>query len=117
MNFTQIAADALAKCAGYDPWFPKPAQATVNAWAEQIAIYKLDRADVLAGVAMMYRDNGAGFKPLPKDMIQAAREIRRQRAEVEKGQEVVQDAANYRLESSRRAQITTFADDFGEVQS
>lgn len=117
MNYTQIAADALAKCAGYDPWFPKPAQATVNAWAEQIAIYKLDRGDVLAGVAVMYRDNGSGFKPLPKDMVQAAREIRRQRAEVEKAQEVVEDAKNFRLEASRRGQIASFSDDFGELES
>jgi hypothetical protein len=77
------AALALAKCAAYDPWFPKPSQATVEAWAEAISEYQLDTPDILAGVKVAYRDNGAGFKPLPRDIIQAARQIRRERAERE----------------------------------
>lgn len=77
------AALALAKCAAYDPWFPQPNPAAVAAWAEQIARYQLDLADVLAGVAKMYADNGSGFRPLPKDLTDAARAIRRDRAERE----------------------------------
>lgn len=75
----KIAALALAKCAAYDPWFPKASQAIVDSWSEQIARYKLDLADVLAGVTKMYSDNGSGFRPLPKDLTDAAREVRRDR--------------------------------------
>jgi predicted trehalose synthase len=82
-NHQQTAALALAKCAAYDPWFPKASLATVEAWAEAIAEYNLDTEDVLAGVKLAYRDNGSGFKPLPKDIVQAARNIRRDRTERE----------------------------------
>lgn len=75
------AAKALAKCAAYDPWFPQPNRATVQAWAEQIARYQLDLPDVLAGVTKMYADNGSGFRPLPKDLVDAARAVRKDRSE------------------------------------
>lgn len=82
-DYRQTAALALAKCAAYDPWFPKPNQATVEAWSEAIAEYQLDTTDILDGVKIAYRDNGNGFKPLPRDIVQAARQIRRERAERE----------------------------------
>ena len=80
-DYKQIAALALAKCAAYDPWFPKASQATVDAWAEAIAEYELALPDVLAGVKLAYRENGSGFKPLPKDIVQAARSARKDRRE------------------------------------
>lgn len=79
----QAAAKALALCAANDPWFPQPNRATVAAWSEQIAIYNLDEADVLAGVRIAYRDNGSGFRPLPRDIVQAGVAIRRDRADRE----------------------------------
>lgn len=82
-DYKQTAALALAKCAAYDPWFPKPAQAVVDSWAEQIEKYQLDVCDVLAGVTKMYSDNGSGFRPLPKDLTDAARSVRRDRTERE----------------------------------
>ena len=75
------AAKALAKCAAYDPWFPQPNRATVQAWAEQIARYQLDLPDVLDGVTKMYSDNGSGFRPLPKDLVEASRAVRKDRSE------------------------------------
>lgn len=78
-DYKQTAALALAKCAAYDPWFPKASQATVDAWAEGIAEYKLSLEDVLEGVKITYRDNGSGFKPLVKDIVQAGRMARRER--------------------------------------
>lgn len=75
------AAKALAKCAAYDPWFPQPNRATVQAWAEQIGRYKLDLSDVLDGVTKMYADNGSGFRPLPKDLVDAARAVRKDRSD------------------------------------
>jgi hypothetical protein len=82
-DYKQIAALALAKCAAYDPWFPKASQATVDAWAEAIEEYQLALPDVLAGVKSAYRDNGSGFKPLPRDIVQAARIARKDRADRE----------------------------------
>lgn len=82
-DYRQTAALALAKCAAYDPWFPKASQAIVDSWGEQIQRYKLELPDVLAGVAKMYSDNGSGFRPLPKDLCDAARAVRRDRTERE----------------------------------
>jgi hypothetical protein len=95
----QAAALALAKCAAYDPWFPKASQAIVDSWAEQIERYKLDVPDVLAGVAKMYSGNGSGFRPLPKDLTDAARAIRRERAERES------DAERQAREDHRDAEL------------
>jgi hypothetical protein len=87
IDYQQVAALALAKCAAYDPWFPKASQATVDAWAEAIEEYRLELPDVLAGVKLAYRDNGSGFRPLPKDIVQSARSIRRERTERESTEE------------------------------
>jgi hypothetical protein len=58
-DYRQTAALALAKCAAYDPWFPKASQAIVESWSEQLERHKLELADVLAGVAKMYSENGS----------------------------------------------------------
>jgi hypothetical protein len=79
IDFRRIAAMALAKCAAYDPWFPNPSDAIVESWSEQIERYKLGIDDVLKGVAKMYASNGSGFRPLPKDLTDAARAVRRDR--------------------------------------
>ncbi len=108
-DYRQTAALALAKCAAYDPWFPKPNQATVEAWAEAIAEYQLDTADILEGVKLAYRDNGAGFKPLPRDIVQAARQIRRERAERETTAERLErEAAIDAKAETRRQTIEQF---------
>ena len=108
MNPHDIAVQALAKCAAYDPWFPQPNRATAQAWAEQIAHWKLDLTDVLAGVAKMYADNGNGFRPLPKDLVDAARFVRADRTQREtanerRAREDRQDAA---LEARNQARLT-----------
>ncbi len=82
-DYPDIAAKALALCAAHDPWFPQPNRMTVTAWAEQIAVYQLGGRDVLDGVRLAYRDNGSGFRPLPRDIVQAARRIRAERAQAE----------------------------------
>jgi hypothetical protein len=98
-DYHQTAARALAKCAAYDPWFPQPNRATVDAWAEQIAEYQLGEADVLDGVKIAYRDNGSGFRPLPRDIVQAARSVRRDRTERES------DAERRAREDQRDAEL------------
>lgn len=102
-DYQQNAANALAKCAAYDPWFPQPNRATVQAWAEQIERYELGSHDVLAGVTKMYSDNGSGFRPLPKDLTDAARAVRRDRTERESDadRQAREDRHDARLEADR----------------
>lgn len=115
-DYQSTAAKALALCAANDPWFPKPNRGTVAAWAEQIAIYQLDEGDVLDGVRLAYRDNGSGFKPLPRDIVQRAVHIRRERADREttaerQSREDQRDAA---LAARRLSAITASAGPFGK---
>jgi hypothetical protein len=81
------AKAALAKCAANDPWFPHPNEATILAWAEHIARHNLELDDILDGVTAAYAANGPGFRPLPADIIGAARSIRRERAERENAEQ------------------------------
>ncbi|MGV7585250.1 hypothetical protein PJN38_24310 [Mycobacterium kansasii] len=109
-DYRKTAALALAKCAAYDPWFPKASQAIVDSWAEQIERYQLSTPDVLAGVTKMYADNGSsGFRPLPKDLTDAARAVRRERNERESEAErrAREDRRDAELENRNRlAEIT-----------
>lgn len=102
------AARALAKCAAYDPWFPQPNRLTVGAWAEQIDRWKLDLPDILAGVVKMYADNGSGFRPLPKDLVDAARAIRADRTQRESAaeREAREDRHDAELERRNVAALT-----------
>lgn len=104
IDYQQVAALALAKCAAYDPWFPKASQAIVDSWAEQIQRYELTLSDVLAGVTKMYSDNGSGFRPLPKDLTDAARNVRRDRTEREPTaeREAREDRRDAELENRNR---------------
>lgn len=87
MTITESAINAtkavLAKCAANDPWFPNPAEATILAWAEQFVTAKLPLDDLLAAVTLAYATNGSGYKPLPADIIKAARAIRADRMQRE----------------------------------
>lgn len=106
-QYRAIAAQALAKCAAYDPWFPQPNRLTVEAWAEQLAHWKIQLPDALAGVSKMYEDNGSGFRPLPKDLIDAARTVRRIRTESESPaeREAREDARDAALEAHNQQRL------------
>ena len=116
-DYHQTAARALALCAAHDPWFPQPNRATVEAWAGQIAQYHLDEPDVLEGVRLAYRDNGSGFRPLPKDIVQAARQFRAERAQRESAAERAarEDRQDAALEQRQRiAELVSGAQAFGK---
>lgn len=110
-DYRQTAARALALCAAHDPWFPQANRATVEAWADQIAEYRLDERDVLQGVRVAYRDNGSGFRPLPADIVQKARQVRRDRTERETDAErrAREDRRDAELDRRALAQITSRA--------
>lgn len=116
-DYNQTAALALAKCAGNDPWFPQPNRATVEAWAEQIAVYDLETADVLEAVALAYRDNGSGFRPLPHDIVQRARDVRRDRTQRESRaeREAREDRQDAALEQRNCARMQQVARGFGKA--
>jgi hypothetical protein len=78
-----MAAAVLAKCASKDPFFPKPSAALALGWGEEFEKWNLTTDDLLAGVTKAYSDNGNGFRPLPKDIVDAARAIRRDRSDRE----------------------------------
>ena len=82
------AGTVLAKCAAYDPWWPRldddeQATATAIAWATTFTAYGLGRADLLAGVDVIYRTRKAGTRILPADIAEEARVVRQRRTDRE----------------------------------
>jgi hypothetical protein len=75
----QAAQAVLAKCNANDPWFPKPSQATVLAWAEHFMLKNYPLEDLLAAVTLLYQTKASGFRPLPGDILGAAAGIRNDR--------------------------------------
>lgn len=106
-NYPQTAALVYAKCAAYDPYLAEPSAETCLAWAEQFQLYKLELDDLLAGVTIIYRDHGSGYRPLPKDITDAARAIRRDRAERETTAE--RHAREDRRDAALEARIAALA--------
>ena len=80
-DWNRVAAAVLAKCASKDPFFPKPSAALAIGWGEEFENWNLTADELLAGVTRAYRDNGAGFRPLPKDIVDAARAVRKEEAD------------------------------------
>lgn len=69
----QTASAVLARCAGFDPWFPGVGDAAIHAWAEVFASSRLSAEDLLAGVERAYRLNEDGYRPLPGSIVTHAR--------------------------------------------
>lgn len=116
-DYRAIAAHALAKCAANDPWFPQPNRATVEAWAEHIEHWQLGLDDVLTAVTKMYADNASPFRPLPKDLIAAARSVRSIRTESETPaeREAREDRRDAALESRNRGRLAEMIGGFGRA--
>lgn len=98
-NYPQLAAVVYAKCAAYDPYLAEPSAETCMAWAEQFQLHGLEIGDLLAGVTRIYSEHGSGYRPLPKDITDAARAIRRDRTERET------DAKRRAREDARDAEL------------
>ncbi|SHT90403.1 gp79 protein [Mycobacteroides abscessus subsp. massiliense] len=118
-NYPQIAALVLTKCAAYDPYLTAPTKETCLAWAEQFELYGLDLDDLTKAVTKVYSEHGSGYRPLPKDITDAARAIRKERTERESSTQ--REAREDRLDArpalvDHRAEITRFATTFGEIR-
>lgn len=118
-NYPQMAALVLAKCAAYDPYLTAPTKETCLAWAEQFELYGLGLDDLTKAVTKVYSDNGSGYRPLPKDITDAARAIRKERTERESSAQ--REAREDRLDArpalvDHRAEISRFASTFGAIQ-
>lgn len=107
-DWNRVAAAVLAKCASKDPFFPKPSAALAMGWGEEFACWNLTPEDLVAGVTKAYRDNGAGFRPLPKDIVDAARAIRKDRTDRETiaERQAREDARDAELDRRTLAAIT-----------
>jgi hypothetical protein len=84
MNYSQIGAAVLAACIAYDPYSAHPSAETAKAWGRLFEKHHLSVDDLLAAVDGVYEQhgtapNGDRYKPLPKDIVDAARAIRRDR--------------------------------------
>lgn len=118
-NYPQMAALVLTKCAAYDAYLTAPTKETCLAWAEQFELYVIEQDDALKAVTKVYSEHGSGYRPLPKDITDAARAIRRERCERESSaqREAREDRLDARPELvSHRREITQFANTFGAIQ-
>lgn len=74
----QLAREVLAKIAAYDPYFPKPNDVMLMAWAEHISLKNPDRDDMLEAVSKFYETN-TDVKPMPASITSLARQIKQDR--------------------------------------
>lgn len=80
----RAAAAAIGRAALFDDRITDGDPARIAAWAEALEPFGFDQGDLLAGVTKHYQaENAASIKV--GDLIGSSRELRRQRAEREKG--------------------------------
>jgi hypothetical protein len=79
MNYAQIAALVYQACNAYDAYMPPLSPEMAKAWGKNFQKYNLSLDDLLKGVDRVYDAHGSGYRPLPKDISDAARTERRER--------------------------------------
>jgi hypothetical protein len=99
------ARKVLAKITSYDQWFAKPGVSIVAAWAKQIAATNLTDDELLDGVDEVYRVKEGGFRPLPADVLNAARRLRKERFDALPlaEQEAIRDAERLAIDAELEA--------------
>jgi hypothetical protein len=78
MNYAQIAAVVYQACNAYDPYMPPLSPEMAKAWGRQFEKHKLTPDLLLQAVDRIYDEHGSGYRPLPKDITDAGRTIRRE---------------------------------------
>lgn len=76
-NYAQVAAAVYQACNHYDPYLTPLSVDLAKAWGRQFENYGFSVDELLSGVDRIYRDNGSGYRPLPKDICDAARAVRK----------------------------------------
>jgi hypothetical protein len=79
MNYQQIAADVYQRCNHFDPYLPALNPDLARAWGKLFEKHRLGHEDLNAGVEALYDTHGDGYRPMPADIIAAARAIRQDR--------------------------------------
>lgn len=79
MNYAQIAAAVYQACNSYDPYLPQLSVDMAQAWGRLFEKHKLAPDLLLKAVDRVYGEHGSGYRPLPKDIVDAARAIRREK--------------------------------------
>lgn len=79
LPYPAIAALVYQACNHFDPYLPPLSDDMGNAWGRLFERHRLSLDELLAGVDKVYDEHGSGYRPLPKDLIDAARAIRKQR--------------------------------------
>jgi hypothetical protein len=83
LNDTQVAAAVYQACTTYDQFLPRLSPDVARSWAKVFTYHRLTPDELIAGVDKVYLDHGSGYRPLPADIANAARQLRRDRAERE----------------------------------
>ncbi len=78
-NYAQIAAVVYQACNHFDPYLPALSADLARAWGRLFENGKFSVEDLLAAVDRVYSEHGSGYRPLPKDITDAARLIRDKR--------------------------------------
>jgi len=79
------ATKVLEKISAYDPYFARPADSVLLAWASALTLANIPEDIALDAVDHMYVNvDSENFRPLPGLLIQHCREIRRERFEAER---------------------------------
>lgn len=78
MNYSQIAAAVYQACNAFDPYMPPLSIEMANAWGRTFKKHQLTLEQLVKGVDRVYEEHGSGYRPLPKDIVDAARTIRRE---------------------------------------
>lgn len=82
-EYAMIAAAVYQACNHFDPYLPPLSDDLAEAWGRLFAKHKLGTPDLLRAVDAVYDEHGSGYRPLPKDIIDAARKIRGERTQRE----------------------------------
>jgi hypothetical protein len=79
MNHEQIAAGIYQRCNHFDPYLPPLSADLARAWGSLFAKHRLNQDDLLAAVDTVYETHGGGYRPMPADIISAAKTLRQDR--------------------------------------
>lgn len=91
-NYPSIAGEVLALCASKDSYFPRPSDAVILAWSEDLEYYEINRDDALAAVRKLYRENtDPKFRPSIGLVCRAARAVRQER--IDRGDQTALEGA------------------------